>query len=190
MNILKLMLPLALGITALHASAQDTNSAPFPKFMFSPAAEFLRSTHSNFFNGPSIKVNYQGASRFRPGIGIEYSTTDIHHDNGYVLYKVKILPVYANLKYEFNPQSKLSAYTEASAGISFVKYQEAADETPQLTHQVKESGLYLYGGFGLRYRAAKRLWPFIGAGFKGFHNSANDLDVNPHGISFQAGISF
>ena len=187
MNIFKFSLPVIFATAALSASAQE---APFPKFMFSPAAEFLRSTHSNFFNGPSIKVNYQGKSRFRPGIGIEYSTTSIHHDNGYVLYDVKIFPIYANLKYEFNPQSRISAYTEASVGISFVKYKEAEDPTPQNTHPVSESGLYLYGGFGLRYRAAKRLWPFIGAGFKGFHNSANDLDVNPHGISFQAGISF
>lgn len=160
-----------------------------PHFTFSPAFEFLRTTHSNFFNGPSFKVNYNPTSRFKPGVGIEYASSAIHHDNGYVLYKVKIVPVYANIKYEISQNKKITPYVEASAGISFVKYVEAEDESPTKTTLIKESGMYLYAGTGIKYAISNKFKPFLGFGFKGFHNSLNDLDINPHGLTFHMGFS-
>lgn len=175
---------------SLAAHAQQNTDPVKPKFTYSPSFEFLRSTHGNFFNGPSFKVNYNSSSRFKLGFGIEYSTSDVHHDNGYVLYHVKFLPVYANLKYELAKQGKLMPYAEASAGISFTRYDKAPDEAPQNTTKIKENGLYLYGGLGLRYEVCRWFKPFVGVGLKGFQNSFNDLDVNPHGITFHVGVSF
>lgn len=161
-----------------------------PLYNFSPAFEFLRSTHSNYFNGPSLKINRNFGGNFKPGIGIGYVTTDKHPDNGYVLYKMKIIPVYANLTYDIPTKSKFEPFAETSIGISFVKYDRATDEQPLITTRINETGLYVYGGFGLRYAVTKRIAPYIAAGFKGYHMSTNDLDINPHGITFQAGIRF
>ncbi|KIO77645.1 hypothetical protein TH53_08355 [Pedobacter lusitanus] len=161
-----------------------------PLYNFSPAFEFLRSTHSNFFNGPSLKVSRNFKGRFKPGIGIAYATTEKHHDNGFVLYKMKVLPVYANLTYEIPTKSKFEPFAETSLGISFVKYDRATDEQPLITTRVNETGFYVYGGLGLRYAATKHIAPYVTAGFKGYHMSTNDLEVNPHGVTFSVGVRF
>lgn len=177
---------------SLPALAQDTtkDTGGEPGYHFSPAFEFLRSTHTNFFNGPSFKVTKNLAGHWKPGIGIAYATTALHHDNGLLLYRMKLLPVYANVTYDFTSKSRFEPFGEASAGISFVKYDQATDEDPIHTKKVTEQGLYLYGGFGLRYKINKHIAPYIAAGFKGYHNSTNNLDINPHGITFQGGIRF
>ena len=103
---------------------------------------------------------------------------------------MKIIPVYANLTYDIPTKSKFEPFAETSIGISFVKYDRATDEQPLITTRINETGLCVYGGFGLRYAVTKRIAPYIAAGFKGYHMSTNDLDINPHGITFQAGIRF
>lgn len=188
-NLICTALFLGSGVT-LTANAQDKDQVKPPKFTYSPSFEFLRSTHGNFFNGPSFKVNYNSASRFKLGLGIEYSSSAVHHDNGFVLYDVKFLPVYVNLKYELAQKGKLMPYAEASAGLSFTRYDEAPDEAPLNKTRITEKGLYLYGGMGLRYEVSRWFKPFVGVGIKGFQNSFNDLDVNPHGITFHVGLSF
>lgn len=170
--------------------AQTSQNTLFPHFTISPSYEFLRTTHGNFFKGPSVKVNYNSASKFKLGLGIEYGADAVHHDNGYVLYNVKFIPVYANLKYELSQKHKLVPYAEASAGLTFTRYDEATDEEPHKTTRINEKGLYLYGGMGLRYEASRWFKPFVGLGIKGYQNSFNVLDVNPHGITFHFGVSF
>lgn len=161
-----------------------------PLFTYSAAYEFLRSTHQDFFNGPSVKISRNFSGRFKPGIGIGYMTDYEHHDNGLVLYHMKLIPVYANLSYDFTSKSKFEPFAEASAGITFMKYDQGTDENPHANVPVKNQGLYLYGGFGLRYKVSRRFSPYAAVGFKGYHNSTNDLDINPHGITFQGGIRF
>jgi len=186
MKLIYTALILLFSFTAIKA---QTVEKQFNTFSFSPAFELLRSTHSNLFYSPSIKVNYLYKNGFEPGLGIEYSATPIHHDNGYVLYKLRYLPIYGNLKYNFSPTKKLQPYVETSLGLSIIKYSIAADPTPNSTSVVKEQGFYVYGGTGLRYPITKNIKGFVGIGFKGYRMSTNDLDINPHGLSFQAGFS-
>ncbi|QNK63865.1 porin family protein [Pedobacter sp. PAMC26386] len=188
---LNLALLLACGFS-IAAQAQESTKPleKEPLYNFSPAFDFLRSTHGNFFNGPSLKVTRNFLGNFKPGIGIGYATTSRHPDNGYILYKMKMLPVYANLTYEIPTKSKFEPFAETSIGISFVKYDRATDAEPLVTTRINETGLYVYGGFGVRYAVTKHIAPYIATGFKGYHMSTNDLDINPHGITFQVGVRF
>jgi len=172
------------------AQAVSRKQDSIPAFTVSVAYELLRSTHQDFFNGPSVKLSRNLPGHFKPGIGIAYASTEQHHDNGLVLANVKLLPVYANLSYNFRAGSKFEPFIEASAGITFVRYDQGTDAEPHNTFRVHEQGLYLYSGFGTHYHLSKHFSPYVAAGFKGYHNSTNDLDINPHGITFQGGFTF
>ncbi len=187
--IILLLLGSSISFSALaQNSSKKTDSIPL--FNFSAAYEFLRSTHQDFFNGPSVKITRNLPGNFKPGIGIGYATDYEHHDNGLVLYNMKLIPVYANLSYDFQSKSDFEPFIEASAGITFVKYNQGTDANPHADVPVHEQGLYLYGGFGMRYKVSEHFSPFVAAGFKGYHNSTNDMDINPHGITFQGGFKF
>ncbi|TDG35933.1 hypothetical protein EZJ43_11310 [Pedobacter changchengzhani] len=185
-----LFIALSLLTTNFVLRAQEQPIKRNTQFSISPAFELMRSTHSNLFYAPSVKGNFLFKNGFEPGFGIERSSTPIHHDNGYVLYKLRYLPIYGNLKYNFNNTKKFRPYAESSIGYSFIKYDIADDLTPNNKSQVKENGLYIYGGFGLKYTITKKVNSFIGVGFKAYRITTNDLDINPHGLSFQAGFSF
>lgn len=168
----------------------QSNSNDKNNFSVSPAFELLRSTHGNFFYSPSIKANYEFENGLEPGIGVEYATTPIHHDNGFVLYKLNFLPVYGNLKYNFKSKRKIRPYAETSLGISFNNYDIAEDPTPNNKSKVSEQGFFVYTGFGAKYSLTPKLKTFLSIGFKGYKMSTNDLDINPHGLSFMLGFSF
>jgi len=185
----KIFIYLLLIAFPFFAAAQQKNK-DIGVFSVSPAFELLRSTHSNLFYAPSIKVNYLYANGLEPGFGIEYATTPVHHDNGYVLYKLKFLPVYGNLKYNFKTSKKIKPYAETSLGISFNKYDRAEDPTPDIKSKVKEEGFYVYTGFGAKYNISQNVNTFVAVGFKGYKMSTNDLDINPHGLSFSLGFTF
>lgn len=189
---------LTLGVTVLAACSfsfsamaqEEPKKDTEPVYDFSPAFEFLRSTHGNFFNGPSFKATRNFSGGFKPGIGIAYATTTTHFDNGLILYKMKMLPVYANLTYDIPTRSRFEPFVEASVGMTFFNYDQATDADPHTSFHVKEHGLYMYSGFGLRYAVSKRFAPYVAAGFKSYNVTTNDLDINPHGISFQVGLKF
>jgi len=188
---LNLALLLACGFS-MTANAQEgtKTSNDEPRYNFSPAFEFLRSTHGNYFNGPSFKVTRNLESRFKPGIGIGYATTKLHFDNALLLHNMKLIPIYANVSYDITNKSKFEPFAEASAGITFLRYDRSSEADPLTVNRINERGLYLYGGFGVRYKVTNRIAPYVSAGFKGFNNTLNDLDINPHGITFQAGVRF
>lgn len=170
-------------------SMAQTDSLKKEGFRLSPAFELMRSTHSNLFSAPSLKANYLFENGLEPGIGIEYSTSPIHHDNGYILRKVHFLPVFANLKYNFNREKKLRFYAETSVGYSFNQYHRATNREPKKQKRIKEGGVYIYTGIGTKYAVSNRADLFFAVGFKGYKFSTNDLDINPHGISFTLGLS-
>jgi len=179
---------------SFSALAQEKTNKPdsIPLFTFSAAYQFLRSTHRDFFNGPAVIITRNFGGHFKPGIGISYATDQQHHDNGLVLSNMKLLPVFANLSYDFTSHSKFEPYIEVSAGYTFMKYNQGTDAVPypNPVDHVTDQGFYAYGGFGLRYAVSKHFAPFVSAGFKGYNNSRNDLDINPHGITFQGGFRF
>ncbi len=168
----------------------QTDSLNKAGFRLSTAFELLRSTHSNLFYAPSLKATYLFRNGWETGVGIEYSTSPIHRDNGYILRKVHFLPVYANLKYNFNRAKKVNIYAETSVGHSFNKYHRAEDREPQKQKKIKEGGVYVYTGVGTKYALARQTDLFFAVGFKGYNMSTNSLDINPHGISFTLGLSF
>lgn len=184
-----LFIAIAFSAITFIAQAQEKKEST-TKFSISPAFELLRSTHGNLFYAPSLKANFLFDNGLEPGFGIERSSTPVHHDNGYVLYKLRYLPIYGNLKYNFNTTKKFRPYVESSIGYSIIKYNIADERTPNNTSVIKEGGLYVYGGTGLKYALSSKVHTFIGVGFKAYRITTNDLDINPHGLSFQAGFSF
>lgn len=157
---------------------------------FSPAYEVLKSTHGNLFRGPSFKINKALSNNSAPGLGVEYAASAIHHDNGFVLYDLKFVPVYINYKYNFIIHTKFSVYAETSLGFSFNQYYIADELTPDNKTRVNEGGFYAYGGTGVNFRLNKSTDIYTGAGLKGYKMSFNSLHVNPHGVTVMLGVRF
>lgn len=172
----------------IFASAQ---TEPLKKdgFRLSPAFELLRTTHSNLFYAPSLKASYLFENGLEPGLGMEYSTSPIHHDNGYILRRVRFLPIFANLKYNFKSNTNLNLYVETSVGHSFNQYHRATDREPHKQRKIAEGGVYAYAGLGTKYAISQNADLFFAVGFKGYKFSTNNLDVNPHGVCFTLGFS-
>jgi hypothetical protein len=170
-------------------SLAQTTKDSTQHYSISAVMEVLRSTHGNAFYGPSLRANYRSGSRWEPGIGLEYAQTPEHHDNGFVLYRLKFIPVYGNLKYNFGGAQKVTAFAELSLGISFNKYDIADERTPKMTSVTREQGFYTYLGGGAKYRLTRDLDLFSGMGLKGYKMSTNSLNINPHGLSFMLGVS-
>ena len=189
MNISKIFFRLIIILVPLSSSAQVDRSSK-NGISISPAFELLRSTHGNAFYAPSLKANYNITRQFELGMGVEYSSTPEHHDNGFILNKLRFLPVYGNLKYNFKGDKQVRFYAETSLGISFNKYDIADEVTPLNTSTTREQGFYVYTGLGAKYAISKAVATFLGVGFKGYKMSFDDLDINPHGLSFSAGFSF
>lgn len=170
-------------------NAQEKIAAIKP-LMFTPLFESMRSTHGNFFYSGSFCVSRMLNSRYEAGLGAETAFTPIHHDNGFVLYKLKFFPLYGNLKYHFNKTGRLDFFTESSLGISFNNYEQATDDAPNIKTRVKEKGVFAYIGGGLRFPISKKINFVTGIGVKGYKMSFNSLDINPHGISAMLGFNF
>ena len=157
---------------------------------FSPAYEVLKSTHGNLFYGPSFKINKALNNTSELGLGVEYAATAVHHDNGFVLYDLKFVPIYINYKYNFIAHTKFNIYAETSLGFSFNQYYIADERTPNNRSRVNEGGFYAYGGTGISYRLTKATAVYTGAGLKGYKMSFNSLEVNPHGVTVMLGLRF
>jgi hypothetical protein len=148
----------------------------------------LRSTHSTIFNGFNITYAKQVSEKGNLGIGIEYSYASFHGDNGYNLYNLKFVPIYLGYRYDILTNRKLIPFLLGNVGYTFSGYDEEEDGKPQTRHRIKEGGLYLNGAFGAKYRISRTFVPIISLGFKGFKNSLNNLDVNPHGFVIRTGL--
>lgn len=159
-------------------------------FMVSVLYESMRTTHSNLFKSGSLCVSKMLNKRYEAGIGIETAFTPIHHDNGFVLYKLKFIPLFATIKYHFNQVSRFNFFVESSLGVSFNRYYRASDDSPEIKTKIKEKGLFVYAGAGLRYPLSKKVSLVTGFGIKGYKMSFNVLDINPHGISGMLGFNF
>lgn len=160
------------------------------QLMFTPLFESMRSTHGNLFYSGSFTVSKTLNKRFEAGVGIETAFTPIHHDNGFVLYKLKFFPLFGNAKYHFNKAGRFDFFAESSVGLSFNRYHRASDDSPNIKTSVREKGIFVYMGGGLRYPILKRINLVTGIGVKGYKMSFNSLDVNPHGISGMLGLHF
>ena len=174
----------------LHATtnAQNKISTKQP-LMFTPLFEGMRSTHGNLFKSGSFCVSKMISKRYEAGLGFETAFTSKHHDNGFVLYKLKFIPVFGNFKYHFNKVNKFDFYAESSLGLSFNRYHRATDDSPNIKTRIKEKGVFAYFGSGVRYPISKKINLVTGVGIKGYKMSFNVLDINPHGISGMLGFN-
>ena len=157
--------------------------------MFSPLFESLKSTHGNLFYSGSFTVSKMLNKRYEAGFGIETAFTQRHHDNGFVLYKLKFIPLFGNVKYHFKKVYRFDIYAESSIGLSFNRYHRATDNSPNIKTRIKEKGVFAYIGTGIRYPISKKISLVTGVGIKGYKMSFNVLDINPHGISGMLGFS-
>ncbi len=155
-----------------------------------PAYESLYSTHGNFFYSQSIKASKFITKKLELGVGIEKAFSPKHHDNGFVIYRLKFVPVYTNIKYNFINGSKWCPFVESSLGVSFNKYKIARDETPTVKSKVNEVGVFIYTGVGTKYLLSKNISLVSALGFKGYKMSFNVYDINPHGVTYLVGLGF
>ncbi len=150
----------------------------------------LRSTHATVFNGFDLIFAKKLNTSNTLGIGIEYSYAPFHGDNGYNLYNLSFLPIFIDYRHYFFDHKKLNPFVMANVGYTFSDYEEEEDGKSASRHRIKEGGIYVGGAIGLRYKICKNLSPMLAVGFKGFHNTFNNLDVNPHGIVLRTGLSY
>ena len=170
-------------------SAQN-DKASKNELLITSAYESLYSTHGNFFHSKSVTVSKMGSKKIELGVGVERASSPKHHDNGFVLYKLRFVSVHGNLKYHFKNLGKWHPFAESSVGLSFNKYKIASDDSPTKTSVVKEKGVFLYAGAGLRYAVCSNVFLVSGVGIKGYKMSFNVEDVNPHGVSYLIGLCF
>ena len=183
----KTRLLLVIFFSPLLAIAQK-NNPNVSSFFIAPAFESLYSTHGNFFYSGSIKVSKIVDKKTELGIGVEKVYSPIHHDNGFVLYHLHFMPVYGNMKYYFRNSGKWRPFVESSLGVSFNKYKIASDESPTVKSRVKEIGIFIYEGAGIKYSLSKNISLVTALGFKGYKMSFNVYDINPHGASYMLGV--
>ncbi len=157
------------------------------RFFFLAEYKVLHSTHQDNFMGKDLVFSYRLNPNLLLGLGMEYTSSKFHDDNGWRIYNIRFIPIFADAKL-FLPGSRLLApFLQLSEGISFNHYNRM-DPPYTSSYFVSESGDYLYTGIGCVIRINRFLKPVIGIGFNGFKMSFNSLDVNPHGFTFRIGL--
>jgi hypothetical protein len=178
-----------LIITGLLMSKLFLGQQPQKNFI-SVQFEDMYSTHDDYFKGVSISANKMINQRISIGFGTEYAATPFHGDNGWNLYTLRFVPVFADQRFHLNSSKKLTEYFHLEEGLTFAWYKKEWQASPGTIYPVSERGFYGYAGGGLRYRITGKILLTGEAGMKGFHLSFNSLDVNPHGLTGKIGLLF
>lgn len=152
--------------------------------------QILQSTHATKFKGINLIYAKQFAKNQSLGLGIELSGTGFHGDNGYHLFTLRFMPIFIDYRHLFFVDHKISIYAYADAGYTFARYTRVEIDNPTNKKKIKEGGIYLSGGVGLKYNLSKHFVPNLSVGFKGYRNSFNNLDINPHGLAFRIGLNY
>ena len=171
---------LLMGVSAAAISQQPD---PVSRFYIKIEYHDLYSTHRDHFRGVSVTVSKPVSPMLRLGVGTEFSGNNYHPDNDWKLYHLRFLPLFVDQQLKPKRGSWLYPVLHFSEGWSYVAYQKETLAGPGVRRPVHETGLYLYGGAGLTGNLSERISLSAEAGIKGFHNSFNDLDVNPHGFT-------
>jgi hypothetical protein len=150
--------------------------------------QILHTTHGTEFRGGSLSYNYIH-NLFMIGLGVEFSHSGFHNDNGWKLYNLNFVPVFVDFKLNLIKNNKVVPFLHTSEGISFNSYKKIRDNNVGKFYHVSENGFYVYAGTGISIRLCKYINPIIEVGFKGYHMSFNNLHINPHGFTIRAGIT-
>lgn len=188
MKLLLLFIAISAAVHGISQTKSDENSNT-GKIRIQAEFHELRSTHRDFFTGESISVYKTLGKHCEIGAGIEHSYTPYHDDNGWKLYKLRFVPLYADVKYKFLNGKIISPFIYASLGWSFINYDEQPDSTAK-TLRVSEQGIYAFGGVGADVAVTQHIGLLIKVGVKNFHLSDYDLEVNPHGVAGTIGMSY
>lgn len=148
----------------------------------------LYSTHDTNFKGVEVVENYHLSPKFLLGLGVEYSHCGYHFDNGFNLTNLRFVPVFIDSKMNLTHDKVFTPYLHLASGVSFANYNKQDALTLGPTSHISEEGLYLYSGAGITFKIKHLAMAYFDLGFKGYHMSFNDLDVNPHGLTFKLGI--
>lgn len=177
-----------------HLNAQDTSkkSSLAIKEKYCVTAEFqtLRTTHATFFNGGDLTVGYFISQSLVMSVGVEYSYNYYHDDNGWDLYKLKMLPIFVDAKLLLKKGKRVTPFFQLSQGISIINYRKEDQLNIFTPYHVSETGYYIYGGTGVSIKIRGNISIQMGVGFKAFHISSNVLAVNPHGLTFRSGVAY
>lgn len=152
--------------------------------------EYLYSTHGTSFPGATLSLKRNLNKNWALAIGVEYSGTSFHDDNGWNLYQLKFLPITISEYYYWLKTGSWKFFGQLQEGLSLISYDKEFENAPGLRNHMRESGLYGYAGLGTEKMVTKNSSLFVVAGMKGFHLSLNDLDVNPHGIAGKLGYAY
>lgn len=150
----------------------------------------LYSTHRDQFRGVSFSVSRSVSPMVTLGLGTEFSGNRFHFDNGFNLYHLRFLPVFADQQLTLRRKGRLYPVLHFSEGMSFARYRKEMPLNPGSNQHIHEKGIYLYAGGGLIRKLSDKLSLIAESGIKGFHNSFNALDVNPHGLTGRVGLIF
>lgn len=176
-------------VTATICSDSSLTNRHLKNVFITSEIQALHTTHRNFFRGGSITASKLLCDRLLIGIGVEYSYSPVHLDNGFRLTQVKFLPLFADARlFITNPKKRLCSFIEAAAGNSFANY-DKQDPRHKTSYWVTEEGLYVYSGGGFVFKINDNLALPFSVGFKGFHISRNQLEINPHGIDYRIGCT-
>lgn len=176
-------------LLGVGATASSQRPDPVSRFYIKIEYHDLYSTHRDHFRGVSVTVSKPVSPVLLLGLGTEFSGNNYHFDNDWNLYHLRFLPFFFDQQLKPNG-SRLYPVLHLSEGWSYVAYQKETLAAPGIRRPVHESGLYLYGGAGLTGNLSDRISLAAEAGIKGFHNSFNDLDVNPHGFTGRLGLIY
>lgn len=153
----------------------------------------LRSTHSQTIYGASIFFGRQIHSSLTAGIGCEVSYVErlYTHNKSFNIFYFRPIPIYGEVRFISQRNSRFVPYAHLATGMSSITYH--LQRYDPIIGSVQHKNVYQYGffvnvGFGLLFSVTKHIAPSIGVSFKGFHISGNPYEINPHGITLQAGV--
>ncbi|PZP43681.1 MAG: hypothetical protein DI598_15515 [Pseudopedobacter saltans] len=159
-----------------------------PSFHIGAEYNYLYSTHSTKFRGPSVYLDKELNKHWAIGLGAGYNTCAYHPDNGYDLKDLKLVPIFASLTYTFSHNRLLDPYALFKTGVSIMSYDQKEENDNNPYQKIHSTGWYTYLGGGSAINISKSLQAYLNIGLIGYKMSFNDLDINPHGVAGNIGL--
>lgn len=157
-------------------------------FHISAEFNYLYSTHSTKFRGPSVAIDKDLNNHWTLGLGVGYNFCPFHPDNGFDLKDLKLIPIYGLVQYRFSHHRLFDPYATFKTGVTLLNYKQKDASKNDSYANIHSKGWYTYlgGGTFVNLNAIYQL--YINVGLIGYKMSFNDLDINPHGVSGNIGI--
>lgn len=159
-----------------------------PGFHIGAEYNYLYSTHSTKFRGPTILADKDLNKHWAVGIGIGYNTCPYHPDNDYDLKDLKLVPIFASVQYTFSRNKLFDPYAIFKTGVSVMSYNRKEENAKTPFQKIHDTGWYTYLGGGTYVNVSSKFQLYVNVGLIGYKMSFNDLDINPHGVAGNIGL--